>query len=282
MNSCVAPSTSRRYLSTLDEEIGRLVRHIPDLALSGAGVIPWSCPVPVFGDPAESVIATVGLNPSNREFVDENGQELDGPARRFHTLKSLHLRSWSQATHQHVEQISESCRSYFARNPYDLWFKVLDRVIQGTGASFYPSPKKACHLDLVPFATGDKWTSLSTSQRSTLLKTARLCLPNLLASSQIQLLVLNGAAVVREMQNAFQIRLSETRMVGWRLMRESADAVPGVAYFGTTSSLAGIDLRRQIAILGYNHNLQSSFGVTRRVRTEIARWIMAHAIDTCS
>ena len=281
MNS-VAPSMRHRYLSTLEEEIAKLTAQIPDLVQSGAGVIPWSCPVPVFGDPADSSIATVGLNPSNREFVDENGRELDGPARRFHTLKSLHLRSWSYATHQHVKQISESCRTYFARNPYDLWFKVLDRVIQGTGASFYPSPKKACHLDLVPFATGDKWTSLSTSQRSMLLTRARSCLPNLLASSRIQLLVLNGAAVVREMQNAFQIRLAETRMLAWRLRRESADAVPGVAYFGTSSRLAGIDLGREIAILGYNHNLQSSFGVTRHVRTEIARWIMTHAVDTCS
>ena len=54
-------------------------------------MIPWSCPVPAFGDLLNSFVATLGLNPSNREFVDEEGNELEGAARRLHTLRSLSL-----------------------------------------------------------------------------------------------------------------------------------------------------------------------------------------------
>ena len=41
--------------------------------LAEADVIPWGCPVPSFGDLSSSQVATLGLNPSNKEFVDEVG-----------------------------------------------------------------------------------------------------------------------------------------------------------------------------------------------------------------
>ena len=34
----------------------------------------------------------------------------------------------------HIEEIAEACRSYFAHNPYDAWFKRLDFLIQETSA----------------------------------------------------------------------------------------------------------------------------------------------------
>ncbi len=139
--------------TSLQDEIYSLLRDMSDPGLMNAGIIPWSSPVPVFGDPAESIVATVGLNPSNREFVDQDGHELLDGARRFHTLKSLQLHSWAHANRKDAEKVTQACRSYFQTNPYDLWFKALDRLIQGTGASFYPSARAACHLDLVPFAT---------------------------------------------------------------------------------------------------------------------------------
>ena len=54
-----------------------------------AAVIRWGSPVPSFGDLTKSDVATLGLNPSNKEFVDNSGNELSGSERRFHTLKSL-------------------------------------------------------------------------------------------------------------------------------------------------------------------------------------------------
>ena len=37
--------------------------------------------------------------------------------------------------------------------------------------------------------------------------------------------------------------------------------------------MADVDLGRDVYILGYNHNIQSSYGVTSSVRTSIQEWI---------
>src|SRR5260370_1920150 len=133
-----------------------LIDRLDSPAAFGTDVIRWGCPVPSFGDLSNATVATLGLNPSNREFVDEVGDELQGSYRRFHTLKSLGLASWSDVDARHLRLILESCRTYFLGNPYDRWFKKLDQVVAGTGASFYDGSCVACHLDLIPYATTRK------------------------------------------------------------------------------------------------------------------------------
>src|SRR6266849_5010343 len=140
--------------------LSKLVERLGDSTLSEANVIPWSSPVPSFGDVSRSRVATLGLNPSNREFVDALGNELDGPLRRFHTLRSLRLARWSDVSVPQLRLILDSCRAYFFRNPYHTWFGRLDHLISGTRASFYDRAATACHLDLVPYATSCKWIEL--------------------------------------------------------------------------------------------------------------------------
>src|SRR5579864_4914328 len=125
-----------------------LIDRLDSPAISQTDVIRWGCPVPSFGDLSNARVATIGLNPSNREFVDESGNELEGSSRRFHTLTSLGLASWAEADARHLRLILESCRAYFLGNPYDTWFKRLDYVIHGARASFYDPASVACHLDL--------------------------------------------------------------------------------------------------------------------------------------
>src|SRR5260370_9718744 len=94
--------------------LSALIKRVGQEDRSDANVIPWSCPVPTFGDLSSARVATLGLNPSNREFVDQAGKELVGPSRRFHTLGSLGLACWSDAKPQHTKLVGESCRSYFS------------------------------------------------------------------------------------------------------------------------------------------------------------------------
>src|SRR3954466_3405520 len=101
------------------EMLPHLLRHMDSLDAAETDVIPWSCPVPAFGDLSTSFVATLGLNPSNREFVDEAGKERQGAARRLHTLRSLGLTRWSDADAGHLELIEDCCRRYFSRNPYN-------------------------------------------------------------------------------------------------------------------------------------------------------------------
>lgn len=256
-----------------------LVHRLDELDVSKLNVIKWGCPVLSFGDLSQSRVATLGLNPSNREFVDESGNELRGTFRRFPTLKSMKLKSWADADATHLRQIMESCSRYFLGNPYDRWFRKLDEIVAGTESSFYNSSKHACHLDLIPYATSEKWTNLLPKQRTTLLSAAGDTLGLLLRDSSVEILILNGKSVVNHFQEITKVRLDAEEITGWALPRSTRDNVPGIAYSGMIDCVCDISLGRNVLVLGYNHNLQSSFGVTRNVITNIRDWIKAKTCE---
>lgn len=250
-----------------------LVSRFHNRKLSSLGVIPWSSPVPAFGDPSLSRVATLGLNPSNREFVDEFGAELTGKHRRFHTLASLALSQWPEARARHVRLMSHACHEYFRRNPYDGWFRRLDGVLARTGASYYSRSAPACHLDLVPYATVDKWGTLGRSERERLLSAVGDGLARLLRDSAIELVVLNGRSVVQHFESVAGVKLEHREMASWMLRRRNGKGVKGVAYMGRVRHVGALDLRRRVLVVGYNHNIQSSFGVTSEVIGAIRDWV---------
>ena len=262
-------SRSPTVLSVLTKLIDRLDSD----AVIGTDIIPWSCPVPTFGDLTSPQLATLGINPSYREFVDPSGEELQGKLRRFHTLESLGLETWSEADARHLELILDTYRSYFFCNPYNAWFKKLDFAISGANASYYDSPSTACHLDLIPFATIRRWTELSTQQRSSLVAVSGDTLGMILRDSQVRVLILNGSSVVKGFQSVAGVSLRAEEIPAWSLGRRSSANVKGVAYTGVAATVSGIKLDRQLKVLGFNHNLQSSFGVTMEVITAIREWI---------
>jgi hypothetical protein len=65
--------------------------------------VPGSLPVLYFGDLLAASIATVGLNPSRQEYLSPEGEELDGPARRFETLRSLGVSSRTSLSDEHAD-----------------------------------------------------------------------------------------------------------------------------------------------------------------------------------
>jgi hypothetical protein len=256
-----------------------LIDLLDTKGLAEANVIEWSSPVLSFGDLSQSRVATIGLNPSNREFVDVTGNELEGNLRRFHTLRSLGLKSWSEADSRHLDLIMESCNRYFNGNPYDRWFKKLDQLIFGTQTSYYNTicGAGACHLDLIPYATTCKWAQLTSQQCNLLLSLAGNTLGRLLRDSSVQLVILNGQTVVEQFQRIAGVSLKSEMRMSWALPRQTAQDVVGVAYRGEIESLSDIILERKILVLGYNHNLQSSFGVTKEVTCAIRDWITQNA-----
>ncbi len=260
--------------STLATLIDRLDRP----AVAGASVIPWAAPVPVFGDLARSRVATLGLNPSNREFVDESGTELPESDRRFHTLRTLGLGSWSEAEDRHLDMIMESCRDYFCQNPYNKWFKRLDNVVAGAKASYYSPSSKACHLDLVPYATKCKWSCLRAAQQRSLTAAAGDTLGLLLRESPVRILILHGAGVVRGFQKVASTRLAVQEMPSWSLQRQPGRDVMGLAYKRLTETVSGIDLGRKILVLGFNHNIPGRYGPSNTVVDAIRDWV-AQAIE---
>lgn len=261
------------------EMLSLLISRMSDRAFSDTGVIPWSSPVPSFGDIERAELATLGLNPSNREFVDEAGDELVGPDRRFETLRSLQIDRWADARPRHLDAIAKSCQRYFTSNPYDGWFKRLDGIVRGAGVTFYGEQGRACHLDLVPYATSRKWTGLTGHEKRNLFQSSADTLGLLLRASRIKVLVLNGSTVVANFEKMSGQALAQREMARWSLPRASSAHVRGVAYSGKVRRFGAIDLGRDIRVLGFNHNIQSSFGVTRSVIGAISSWVAQNASE---
>lgn len=257
---------------TKREVLTHMVSALNEANLRRHGVLHWGAPVASFGDPMASTVATLGLNPSNREFVDVRGRELDGRYRRFPTLRSLGIGTWADAGTEHLSVINHACANYFHGNPYDAWFRRLDKLLQPAGASFYGKSATACHLDLVPYATEHKWGELTTTQRRSLLEIGARTLALSLRHSTVKTLIMNGASVVRSLETVTDIALASRKMPPWALPRR-AKPVDGIGYWGRTNTIAGIPIGREIFLLGYNHNIQSSFGVTTEVMNSIGEWI---------
>ena len=253
----------------------RLLERLESGGLEDVGVLPGSSPIPAFGGLSNPMVATVGINPSNREFVDENGRELCGPVRRFHTLTSLRLKSWSEVDARHLAVMIDTHDLYFAYNPYHRWFNRLETVISGANVSYYDPAQSACHLDIVPFATGAKWSGLSNRQRAALIKASADSLGLTLRSSSVGTVILNGNSVVRVFEHLAGIQLQKNLVPSWTLRRRGARDITGVAYKGWVDNVAGINLGRRIMVLGFNHNLQSSFGVSAQTVTAIRDWVAA-------
>ncbi|WP_439811070.1 hypothetical protein QCN28_21800 [Bordetella bronchiseptica] len=257
---------------SLLSEVKALLLLLKREQLATLGAIPWAAPVVAFGNPKASKVATVGLNPSNLEFLDREGSQLLETSKRFESLHSLRLKNWGQARSEDIERIWKSCEDYFFRNPYDQWFKRLDRLLVETGASYYNRiGTGACHLDLVPFATAHKWSALSSSKKSRLIELGVPSLVRTLCASDVRVLVLNGASVVREFR---QLLVDNTLIPQdqptWSLQK---GRVRGISYKARISNIRGTKLNRDLLVLGFNHNIQSSFGVTTQVVTNIAKWI---------
>ena len=235
-------------------------------------VLPWACPVPYFGSASAASVVTVGINPSNLEFTDSHGRELEGQARRLPTLRSLGIESWADADSRHIVQLVTGCNHYFKVRPYNRWFGVLERVLNTINHTYYGDRPSACHIDLVAFATRDKWSSLSTHQRNSLLRDTRRGFAELMELIPAQILVLNGTSVVRSFEASAGITLDSRRVKSWDLRRPNG-VIPGIAYVGLIHEFAGIPLSRRLMVAGYNHNLQSSFGVTSGVIEGVSRWL---------
>jgi len=246
-----------------------LLNRLREPNLVRNGVLPWAAPIPVFGNISRAKVATVGLNPSDLEFIDQTGSELTDGSRRFHTLSSLQLSEWVDADARQIELMLESCFLYFTRNPYNRWFRPLDKIMSSTPFSLYRSG--ACHLDLVPYATSPTWGKLSPQQRRKLLAINADILPLILKESKIQILILNGKSVAENFQAMTGSTLRQIEMPAWTL--PSGNRHRGFAYRGEIDRLTGISLPKPLLVLGYNHNMQSSFGITADVRQRIGSWI---------
>jgi hypothetical protein len=237
----------------LPEYLIDMVRRAPPVAQ----VVASSTPVVAFGDPFVATVATLGINPSRREFVEKETL-LDGASRRLATLGSLGADSCASLTDQHVREVIDDCARYFDadRNPYGQWFNPLDKLIRsGTGASYYD--RSACHLDLVQWATDPVWGGLEERARQELLADGLPHLRALLNFGTTELVLLNGRQVLTQVEQVGLVDLARcgTMPLGNRTCSLYLGESDGVRY------------------VGWSTNLQSSFGVSNEFKERLGGWV---------
>jgi hypothetical protein len=214
---------------------------------SDCGVVPTSTPVISFGALESASVATLGLNPSWHEFLDDGRAELAEKRRRLETLASLGTDRLEIASIDLVARVALACNRYFQTNPY-RWFSQLEPFVRATGASYYNG--SACHLDLVQWATFPVLGELRPAVRRRLLNEDVPFLAEQLTHAKLRLLLLNGKSVVAAFADAFQAHMEE-------IERVAATRI----FLGELSG---------IRVVGWSTNIQSSFGVTNALRQAIA------------
>ena len=160
-----------------------------------------STPVISFGDFRTAHVATLGINPSDREFLHK-GEWLTGNKQRFATLRSLGITAPEDASDADVATIVDACCRYFqGPNPYWAWFRPLDKLIQdGLGVSYETGT--AVHLDLVQWATSPVWRGIATAHQMQLIRSDREFLREQLARENIALVIMNGRSVMNQVEQA--------------------------------------------------------------------------------
>lgn len=234
---------------------GYIERRIRRPVPTAACVIKGSTPVVSFGNARAAVVATLGLNPSRREFLDVRGRELVGDERRLATHGSLGTRDLMNAPLVTIARVLNDCDGYFHRQPYRRWFDQLEQVLIECGASYYDG--SACHLDLVQWATDPAWGDLDRVTRQRLIDADIGFLKKQLMKESIRLLLVNGSGVARTLQRTLKIVLYEVGRI------EGLGRYPTRLYNGAAFG--------RVRIVAWSTNIQSSYGVSGELRSEIAQ-----------
>ena len=229
----------------------RIRRPIPH----NSCVVPGSTPVVAFGNARTATVATLGLNPSRLEFLNDSGNELAGSDRRLATHRSLGVSNLTVAPVCKIEQVMRDCDSYFQRVPYREWFDQLENVLQACGVSYYGG--SACHLDLVQWATDPTWNKIGTRElRQALIDADAEFLKHQLTNENVGLLLVNGNGVAKQLHRKLRVSFTEI------------DRIDGLWIHPVRLSVG--TLLDRVRVIAWNVNLQSSHGVTNELRTELA------------
>ena len=131
-------------------------------------IVPGTTPVISFGDFTKAQVATIGINPSTKEFLrgGKNPKLISAAGKRLEDFESLSIRNHLEITEDKAAAVWRGCQDYFQKNPYH-WFNHFAPVLKAVGASFEAG--SATHLDLTQWATKPVWRSLDSRVRDRLL-----------------------------------------------------------------------------------------------------------------
>lgn len=179
------------------QTLNRILQPAP----AGLGIVPGTTPVVSFGDISRARIATISINPSHREFVDNKGSLLAPMKKRLVDYDSLGLPQGAPLNESHAQAILDGCNSYFSGEKTYGWFKTMQSAVLDPFNVHYASGT-ACHLDLVQWATSPIWRDLSASQRAALLEQDSRFLAHQIRTGSASMILMNGQQVVNQLRTA--------------------------------------------------------------------------------
>lgn len=219
-----------------------------------------STPVICFGDLFNSKTATLGLNPSNKEFVDNNNNFLSGNDLRFQDCFSLYQKDLTKLGAEETELVLHNCTDYFKINPYRKWFDVLEKnILKKINVSYYNNT--CCHLDIVQWATSKKWGEVDKINRDILLNSDYPFLIQQLENQEINLLLVNGISVFNILNEREHLIIQQDETI--RISNETCRMIK--FYFQKEN--------KNINGIAWSKNIQSSVGLTSEMRESIGNWV---------
>ena len=137
-----------------------LLNKISEPIPTSVKIVEGSIPIVFFGNVEKAEIATLSLNPSNIEF-EHNG------IRRCVDRRQLGVSDNQTLTSEQSESVYQSLLLFFKVNPYKMWFNPMNKLFQSKSYEYYND--KIVHLDISPWATSNKWDSLTNLERESII-----------------------------------------------------------------------------------------------------------------
>ena len=228
-------------------------------APSDCSVVPLSTPVVSFGDPSKARVATLGINPSDKEFLDNRGALLVGSEQRFANLPFLDAQRCEDLDEHQIRIVVEWCNNYFHGNWYKKWFGVIEKwILPKIGTSYMDG--SACHLDLVQWATNPVWQKLDpTTATRKLMEEGAEHLKQQLATENITTVIALGRTV-----------WDQLRATG---LCSFEDVGSFKVCKGKKNATLRIGSGSGSTFIGWASNLQSQQGLTNEDRDALGSWL---------
>ncbi len=134
---------------------------------------------------------------------------------------------------------------------YKDWFNRISTFIKNsTGYDYYEGT--ACHLDLSQWATKDIWGKLNHDQQKDLVSTGDIeLLGEIIKYGNFHSLFLNGKRTSMEIFNFFGLQPKKV-LLRQTTKKDGINKNKVEGFVSTTRSIAGVDIGREITLIGWN------------------------------
>jgi hypothetical protein len=225
-------------------------------------IVERSFPITHFGHLEKARVATIGINPSVREFFDgrKTPTLLDDDHKRVLDRDSIGIRDHEVPSIDDALKVLASYNGYFETPNYYSWFKAMQKWALDPLAVSYVEGTVA-HLDLVQWATKPVWGGIESKDvREQLVLSDSRFLSEQIRMSRPELVLFNGSTVVNTLKKF------------GHFVEEQTGEIPGSRGFKYFIGRCG-DARA----IGWSLNIQSQPDPENQSKKALQAWLTANA-----